>query len=66
MPLFRLLGFTRLACGCLVARYREATANRTVSYVEDKGAGCTCIDHEHNHLALTDRATESVAARRSA
>ena len=28
MPLFRLLGFQQLDCGCLVAQYHKATVDR--------------------------------------
>ena len=37
MSLFRLLGFTTLACGCVVGRYREVATSREVRYVEEKG-----------------------------
>ena len=37
MSLVRLLGFTTLACGCVIGRYREVATSREVSYVEEKG-----------------------------
>ena len=40
MSLVRLLGFTTLACGCVVGRYREVATSREVSYVEEKGKSC--------------------------
>lgn len=45
----RLLGFTTLACGCIVGRYRELATNRDVNYVEEKGAGCCTHGHRRNH-----------------
>ena len=53
MPLFRLIGFARLACGCLVAQYHEAPG-RDVRCVEDKGVGCAYADHRPNQLIPTD------------
>ena len=35
MSLVRLLGFTTLACGCVVGRYREVATSREVTYVEE-------------------------------
>ena len=37
MSLVRLLGFTTLACGCVIGRYREVATSREVGYVEEKG-----------------------------
>ena len=45
MPLFRLLGFHQLDCGCLVAQYHEAPVDLDVSCVENKGPACRCADH---------------------
>ena len=39
MSLVRLLGFTTLACGCVVGRYREVATSHEVMYVEEKGQG---------------------------
>lgn len=49
MSLVRLLGFTTLACGCVVGRYREVATNREVAYVEEKGARCEAHGHRRNH-----------------
>ena len=49
MSLVRLLGFTTLGCGCVVGRYREVATNREVSYVEEKGKGCSTHHHRRNH-----------------
>jgi hypothetical protein len=45
----RLLGFTKLGCGCIVGRYRELESNRDVNYVEEKGDACTAHAHRRNH-----------------
>ena len=37
MSLVRLLGYTTLACGCVVGRYREVASSRELAYVEEKG-----------------------------
>jgi hypothetical protein len=47
--LVRLLGFNRLACGCVVGRYRELATNREVNYVEEKGSACSAHAHRRNH-----------------
>lgn len=53
--LTRLLGFTRLDCGCLASLYRDRLQNRDVRYVEDRGAGCRHPDHQQ-HQAVICRA----------
>ena len=55
MSLVRLLGFTTLACGCVVGRYREVATNREVSYVEEKGKACGTTGHRRNHTVTVDR-----------
>jgi hypothetical protein len=55
MSLVRLLGFTTLACGCVVGKYRELATSREVSYVEEKGKGCGSHSHRRNHTISTDR-----------
>jgi hypothetical protein len=55
MGYVRLLGFSTLACGCLVGRYREIGADRVVTYVEQKGA--TCADHRHRRNHTIRQAT---------
>lgn len=55
MSLVRLLGFTTLACGCVVGRYREVATSREVTYVEEKGKGCGSHDHRRNHTIAADR-----------
>ena len=63
MPLFRLLGFHQLDCGCLVAQYHEATVDRDVSCVENKGPACRCADHQLNHLIPANPLTSPMATR---
>lgn len=55
MSLVRLLGFTTLACGCVVGRYREVATSREISYVEEKGLGCGSHTHRRNHTIAADR-----------
>src|SRR5438094_258235 len=55
MSLVRLLGFTTLACGCVVGKYREVATSREVSYVEEKGKSCGSHSHRRNHTITTDR-----------
>jgi hypothetical protein len=58
MSLVRLLGFTTLACGCVVGRYREVATSREVTYVEEKGVECVQHAHRRNHtIASSRRAT---------
>jgi hypothetical protein len=62
MSLVRLLGFTTLACGCVVGRYREVATSREVSYVEEKGAACGSHGHRRNHTVASERmAATSIA-----
>lgn len=49
MSLVRLLGFRKLACGCVTGRYRELATSREVSYVEEKGGDCEEHGHRRNH-----------------
>ncbi len=49
MSLVRLLGFTTLACGCVIGHYREVGSNREVVYVEEKGVTCDTHGHRRNH-----------------
>ena len=55
MSLVRLLGFTTLACGCVVGRYREVATSREVMYVEEKGKTCGSHGHRRNHTIATER-----------
>jgi hypothetical protein len=55
MSLVRLLGFTTLACGCVVGRYREVATSREVTYVEEKGKSCGSHGHRRNHTVATER-----------
>lgn len=55
MSLVRLLGYTTLACGCVVGRYRELASSRELTYVEEKGLGCGSHAHRRNHTVATDR-----------
>ncbi len=53
--LVRLLGFTKLTCGCVIGRYREVATSREVAYVEEKGSSCTDHGHRRNHTIGTAR-----------
>ena len=55
MSLVRLLGFTTLACGCVVGRYREVATSREVTYVEEKGKACGSHGHRRNHTVVAER-----------
>ena len=55
MSLVRLLGFTTLACGCVVGRYREVATSREVTYVEEKGKSCGSHSHRRNHTIAAER-----------
>ena len=59
MSLVRLLGFTTLACGCVVGKYREVATSREVAYVEEKGQACGSHGHRRNHTVATDRVASS-------
>lgn len=69
MSLVRLLGFTTLACGCVVGRYREVATSREVRYVEEKGKTCVSHHHRRNHTVVMDPlaagASASLASRAS-
>jgi hypothetical protein len=62
MSLVRLLGFTTLACGCVLGRYREVATNRELAYVEEKGHHCTSSGHRRNHTVPSDRHTSGHSA----
>jgi hypothetical protein len=51
----RLLGYTTLACGCVVGRYREVATSREISYVEEKGHSCAMHAHRRNHTITPGR-----------
>ena len=55
MSLVRLLGFTTLACGCVIGKYREVATSREVSYIEEKGHFCGSHGHRRNHTISEDR-----------
>jgi len=55
MSLVRLLGFSSLACGCVVGRYREVATSREVAYVEEKGDSCGSHEHRRNHTIVSER-----------
>jgi len=59
MSLVRLLGFSKMACGCVVGRYREVASNREISYVEEKGKSCGSHGHRRNHTVAADRLTST-------
>lgn len=65
MSLVRLLGFTTLACGCVVGRYREVATSREVSYVEEKGTECHMHAHRRNHTVAAARRPVPVLAQRA-
>ena len=62
----RLLGFTTLACGCIVGRYRELATNRDVNYVEEKGRACDSHSHRRNHTIAERVAVPVLSAVRTA
>lgn len=66
MSLVRLIGFSTLACGCVIGRYRELATSREVRYVEEKGRSCTSPAHRRNNILARERmatpAPGSVAA----
>lgn len=55
MSLVRLLGFSTLACGCVIGRYRELATSREVTYVEEKGKTCGSHSHRRNHTVVAER-----------
>ena len=55
MSLVRLLGFTTLACGCVIGKYREVATSREIVYVEEKGRSCGSHSHRRNHTVAADR-----------
>jgi hypothetical protein len=61
MSLVRLLGFTTLACGCVIGRYREVATSREVTYVEEKGLSCGSNGHRRNHTVTLERLVAMVA-----
>jgi hypothetical protein len=66
MSLVRLLGFTTLACGCVTGHYREVATNREITYVEEKGTGCSQSAHRRNHtLAPSRGGVQSLTAKAS-
>jgi hypothetical protein len=54
MSLVRLLGFTTMACGCVIGRYREKATGQEVRYVEEKGKTCGSQMHRRNHTISTE------------
>jgi hypothetical protein len=52
MSLVRLLGFSTLACGCVIGKYREVATSREVNYVEEKGQTCASHGHRRNHTVI--------------
>jgi hypothetical protein len=61
MSLVRFLGFTTLACGCVIGRYREVATSREISYVEKKGTACCSHAHRRNHTVTADAAGQEPA-----
>jgi len=62
MSVVRLLGFTTLACGCVVGKYREVATSREVHYVEEKGKACGSHSHRRNHTVVEERPASVQAA----
>src|SRR5882672_8083130 len=60
MSLVRFLGFSTLACGCVVGKYREVATSREICYVEEKGKACASHGHRRNHTISTNRLTSSL------
>ena len=54
MSLVRLLGFSTLACGCVIGKYREVATSREVNYVEEKGQTCASHGHRRNHTVAAN------------
>jgi len=65
MSLVRLLGFTTLGCGCVTGRYREIATDRELTYVEEKGTGCTQSAHRRNHTVAAASFGARLVARAS-
>jgi hypothetical protein len=65
MSLVRLLGYTTLACGCVVGRYREIASSRELTYVEEKGQTCGSHAHRRNHTIAVERAHAPVVLTRA-
>ena len=61
MSLVRLLGFTTLACGCVIGRYREVATSREINYVEEKGKTCGSSGHRRNHTVNAGRLVSTPA-----
>jgi hypothetical protein len=55
MSLVRLLGFTKLSCGCVSGRYREVATSREITYIEEKGGGCGDTLHQRNQTVSAAR-----------
>jgi hypothetical protein len=53
MSLVRLLGFSTLACGCVIGKYREVATSRELNYVEEKGQTCASHGHRRNHTVAS-------------
>jgi hypothetical protein len=61
MSLVRLLGFTTLACGCVIGKYREVATSREVNYVEEKGHTCASHGHRRNHTVALEQPTSQAS-----
>jgi hypothetical protein len=66
MSLVRLLGFTTLACGCVIGKYRDVATRREIAYVEEKGQSCPSHSHRRNHMLAADRAVAAPSVSLSA
>ena len=55
ISLVRLLGFSTLACGCVLGKYREVATSRELAYIEEKGKACGSHGHRRNHTVAAER-----------
>src|SRR5690348_9840405 len=55
ISLVRLLGFSTLACGCVLGKYREVATSRELAYIEEKGKSCGSHGHRRNHTVAAER-----------
>lgn len=62
MSVVRVLGFSTLACGCVVGRYRDIGSTRELVYVEEKGATCESHAHRRNLTVSPQRERFEAAA----
>lgn len=66
MSIVRLLAFETLGCGCVAGHYREAGSLRSLTYIEEKAAGCATVQHRRNHVVAPPARRPRVATREPA